>query len=90
MIAPALELETIPARLSWHHADAPIDLDVPLVDGAIDDAALAALVELPPLVRAIYLEPVGGTEVGILAWLVLDVDTEQSLGLLDVTIGAGA
>lgn len=81
----------IPARLSWHHETEPREIELALVDGAIDDAAfISADVELPPLVRAATFEPTESLEPGVFAWLVLDADTEDSLGLLEVVAGAGA
>lgn len=82
--------ETIPARLSWHHETAARDVELHLDDGALDEITFARDTELPPLVRAVTFEPAGGTQVGILAWLVVDADTEDTLGVLEIPVGAGA
>jgi hypothetical protein len=82
--------DLIPARLTWHHEQAARDVELHLDDGALDEITFAHDTELPPLVRAVTFEPAGGTRVGILAWLILDADTEDSLGLLEIPAGAGA
>lgn len=84
------EIETIPARLTWHHETEPREIELALGDGAIDDVTFANVTELPPLVRAVTFEPTESPEPGVLAWLVVDADSEDTLGALEVVAGAGA
>lgn len=91
-----LEPQTVRATYRWLHVPAHVEsgeLDLPLRadDGTIDLGALKRLlVPLPPLVREIYLEEPQNEEPGVVSWLIMDVDTESSLGALHVVMGAGA